>query len=443
MPSLLDKATAFLREAIRASSGLMLLATFVSVFSSILLLISALQLHQAVQSASPDLHASVGQVRLDVIFLNDRDRIAQENARLLGGLRAKHDGNITSMQQARVAMYRAARRTETTTEVLAEFYPEFEAIKPASDWLEKPMDALFEYTTAIGQTAVKSGIKRQEVSDLLHKIAAATAMPLKQYGEAWAVYEEVKGRDDLVSERIKELEKGLTPLSGALADDSYRNVVEDFRAYEHIFGNSVYQIVLIPKSMLVLLLAISMGMLGSLIYVARSVVLEDAVVGGHEIFFRIGLGAAVALALFFFSSAGVLAMSQDASDKSQIDMSPYLISFLGIMGGYLSDHVTTWMQEVGKKAFKLESSEPDRWAIRLDDRIREQGLTSEDIAEIIDGDASEIEAWAHGDRPVPPLSQKALALCLRLNVSQLFTDLAPHTARITPPPSAESPAQTA
>jgi hypothetical protein len=195
--------------------------------------------------------------------------------------------------------------------------------------------------------------------------------------------------------------------------------------------------------MLVLLLAISMGMLGSLIYVARSVVLEDAVVGGHEIFFRIGLGAAVALALFFFSSAGVLAMSQDASDKSQIDMSPYLISFLGIMGGYLSDHVTTWMQEVGKKAFKLESTEPDRWAIRLKDRISEQGLTCEDVAKIIDDDTAEIEAWAHGVRPVPPQAQQALALCLRLNASQLFTDLAPHTARIPTQTNAEPPLQTA
>ena len=84
-----------------------------------------------------------------------------------------------------------------------------------------------------------------------------------------------------------------------LGNESYRTVVEDFRTFEALVGKTLFGIVLIPNPVLCCCWPVFMGMLGSLIYLARQLVIEREDVRAHEMLYRIGLGAAVALALFF------------------------------------------------------------------------------------------------------------------------------------------------
>ena len=148
-----------------------------------------------------------------------------------------------------------------------------------------------------------------------------------------------------------------------------------------------------------------------------------------EMFYRIGLGAAVALALFFFASAGVLTLSQSSSGKAVTDMSPYLISFLGITAGFLSERTTAWMREVGEKTFKLENGpQRSRWAMGLAGELAKQTVTPGMIAAATGLQASDIEAYASLQKAAPDRDQSLIAAYLRLHPSALFTDIDPRAA---------------
>jgi hypothetical protein len=211
-----------------------------------------------------------------------------------------------------------------------------------------------------------------------------------------------------------------------LANESYRTVVEDFRTFEKLVGVRLFGVVLIPNPVLVLLLAVFMGMLGSLIQLCRRLVIEREAIQANEMFYRIGLGAAVALALFFFASAGVLTLSQSSTGKVDTNMSPYLISFLGITAGFLSERTTAWMREIGEKTFKLENG-PDRsrWATGLAGELAKQNLTAAAIGAATGIQTADVEAYAALKKSAPDKDQALIAAYLRLHPSMLFTDIEP------------------
>ncbi len=177
--------------------------------------------------------------------------------------------------------------------------------------------------------------------------------------------------------------------------------------------------------MLVLLISIFMGVLGSLIYITMDFRKNPDERSFWNIAFRIGLGAGVAFALFFFAAAGMLALAQTKSG-AQSDMSPYLIAFLGITGGYLSDRVTQWMREVGENAFKIKTDgPPDRWAIDLDSKLSAASLDNAALASATGVIVSDAEAWVAQTQPVPGDKQGLVAAFLRVHPSRVFTDIPP------------------
>jgi hypothetical protein len=176
-----------------------------------------------------------------------------------------------------------------------------------------------------------------------------------------------------------------------------------------------------------------MGILGSLIYISKDFLTKPNANTFWEIVFRIGLGAGVAFALFFFAAAGMLALSQSGgTGQPQANMSPYLISFLGITGGYLSDHVTDWMRQVGMNAFKVEKDgQPPRWAMGLDAALKAAGIDSAGLAAACGVSVSDADDWVSLAKPVPGGKQALVAAFLRVHPSRIFTDIAPAGADVT------------
>ncbi|HEY2069215.1 MAG TPA: hypothetical protein VGG48_06650 [Rhizomicrobium sp.] len=235
----------------------------------------------------------------------------------------------------------------------------------------------------------------------------------------------VKARIAALDALTKKLNDNVAPSGSALANDDYWNLVEDFESFKSLAGDSAYDVVLLPRMMLVLVLAIFMGILGSLIYISQDFLRNPDGRGLWDILFRIGLGAGVAFALFFFAAAGMLALSQNGSG-TQTDMSPYLISFLGITGGYLSDRVTQWMREVGENAFRIRADgPPDRWAVGLSEGLKASGQDITALASSIGVPAEDAQAWAALSKPVPGDKQGLIAAFLREHPSKVFTDIAP------------------
>ena len=227
----------------------------------------------------------------------------------------------------------------------------------------------------------------------------------------------------------KGLEDQAAPKDSALHNPAYWNLCEDFLSFKTLVGENAYSIVLLPKMMLVLTLSIFMGILGSLIYISQDFLRDPDGRGFWDILFRIGLGAGVAFALFFFAAAGMLAMTQSASGTSQQNMSPYLISFLGITGGYLSDRVTQWMREVGENTFKVNpGGPPPRWAPGLEGALKAAGQSDAALAIAVGEEPSDVDCWIKLAKPVPGDKQALVAAFLRIHPSKLFTDIPPAKA---------------
>ncbi|MBV9991500.1 MAG: hypothetical protein JOZ72_09420 [Alphaproteobacteria bacterium] len=228
-----------------------------------------------------------------------------------------------------------------------------------------------------------------------------------------------------LQKQAKQLDDDSQAPGTPLANGSYWSLTEDFLSFKTLVGDFAYNIVALPRMMLVLMIAIFMGILGSLIYITMDFYNNPEARGFWDIMFRIGLGAGVAFALFFFAAAGTLALAQTKSG-GQSDMSPYLIAFLGITGGYLSDRVTQWMREVGENTFKIKGDgPPNRWAIDLGGKLAAAGLDNATLANATGATVGDAESWVAQTKPVPGDKQGLVAAFLRIHPSQIFTDIPP------------------
>lgn len=425
-------------KATKGSSytGPLLALLFVLVFGSVLLLISALQLQRSVQTIKdPDVHATVGSVRLDILTLNNREVLAGKRAEQYDQIhkdRAKYSAEMGAAIAQMMSLHRALERAVYAR---AAKYPNLTAADtqiPSSNGGAQGLIPVEQRLTAYEEAARTQGVKanepRAEVGKFLTEVNADTDKIVADYAVAQKEWMAAYAADQQAASREKDLANPLPEPAGNLKKESYRSVVEDFRAYEDLLGR-FSKLVMIPNAMLVLLLSIFMGMLGSLIYLARKLVLDREDTDFGEIASRVGLGAAVALALFFFASAGMLAMSQTAAGPDSNDMSPYLIAFLGITAGYLSDRVTAWMREVGERTFKLEGgSMASRWAVGLGAELAAQKLTAAQLAAGTDASDADVDDWVALKKPVPAEEQRLIATYLRVDASKLFTDVKPRAA---------------
>ncbi|HXC57140.1 MAG TPA: hypothetical protein VNU97_17700 [Rhizomicrobium sp.] len=263
---------------------------------------------------------------------------------------------------------------------------------------------------------------RNQVYKSLQAYTAAHA----QYDSSTSSAQSLKAQLGALSQQKSQLDDNVAPKGSPLANDEYWNLCEDFYSFKTLVGDWAYKIVLLPKMMLILTLSIFMGVLGSLIYLSQEFVRDPDCRNIWDILFRISLGAGVAFALFFFAAAGMLAMSQSSSGAAQSDMSPYLISFLGITGGYLSDRVTQWMREVGENAFKVDAGgPPPRWAVGLDAALKAAGLDAAALASASAAPQADVASWIALQKPVPGDKQGLIAAFMRMHPSHLFTDIAP------------------
>jgi hypothetical protein len=304
----------------------------------------------------------------------------------------------------------------------------FAATPPASLGFGKAIDEYFEGYYAELDNAPTSDAARKS----LNAFKTEVYKRLQKYFAARAVYESDSSTARALAAQItalaaqsSELDKAAQQPGTALANDAYWSLAENFRTFKILVGSLGYDAIALPRMMLVLALSIFMGILGSLIYISQDFLKNPGGRGFWDIVFRIGLGAGVAFALFFFAAAGMLALSQTKSGV-QSDMSPYLIAFLGITGGYLSDRVTQWMREVGENTFKIKTDgPPDRWGVGLAEGLQKAGLDTAALASAAGVTATEAEAWVALTKAVPGDKQNLVAAFLREHPSRVFTDIAP------------------
>lgn len=188
-----------------------------------------------------------------------------------------------------------------------------------------------------------------------------------------------------------------------------------------------------PPQILVLQLTIVMGMLGSVITMTWSFINKDSGFTFRRFLILPFVGAMSAFIIFVFVKAGQLTLTAGGASEP---LNPFVLSFVGIISGLLSERAYARMSEVGSNFFRVAEDEP-RYGIDLRTALEQGGVGETELAGYLKLTDEEATRLLDGKSPATSLQQQLVAACLRRAVRELFTDLPPDGAK--PPSEARSP----
>lgn len=290
---------------------------------------------------------------------------------------------------------------------------------------------------AIDHLAIKSGLVREQKDIVFNLADRRTKLELG------------KQRLAEVVERIFTLEGNLVAFRKS-ADDLLENSslgskAGDFlNALTYLNGKEDWPFIPafseMPTDMLTIILVMSMGALGGTISLTRSYLTQkktsdDDKIGGAYYAFRPFLGAITALSVFILAKAGVLIISTPAQGAEGATLSPYFISFIGIISGMLADSALDTIQRAGNNWFKNSQATPDRWVYGLGDAligdktvdkaVQDKTLSEniELLSETLNVSNKTIKKWIDEKEQVPADRQAIIAAFVRKPPRELFSGI--------------------
>ena len=183
-----------------------------------------------------------------------------------------------------------------------------------------------------------------------------------------------------------------------------------------------------PAQLLTLILTLSMGSLGSVIFLTRELFREGEKHSINWYIFRPFLGMVTAIAIFVLAKSGQLVISDggnaDTSKMSET-LNPFFVSFLAIISGVLSEQAYEKIHNTGKSFFQTGIGENARWAVHLRKIMETQHKTPAEAAKYLSQSIEVIQDWMDEQAPVPENSQKIIAAWLDRPGREIFSDQSP------------------
>jgi hypothetical protein len=140
---------------------------------------------------------------------------------------------------------------------------------------------------------------------------------------------------------------------------------------------------------------------------------------------RLLSGAMAALVIFIVAKAGVPIITDPSRLGGQAPINPYFVSFLAIISGLLSENAMASVQTQGARFFG-SGAQPDRWVRDdLSSELQLQGLSLGQLAEYLCVSESAAASMLKGEDRVSAGQQQTIALFLRRNPREIFTDIPP------------------
>ncbi len=194
-----------------------------------------------------------------------------------------------------------------------------------------------------------------------------------------------------------------------------------FGQYE-FFNNWKYRTFLhVPGEVLVLLLTLFMGLLGSVVTMTWLFIRQDSGLTLRRFIILPFIGSMSAFIILIFLSAGQLTLTAGDAN-AQLD--PFVLSFVGIISGLLSERAYTRIAEVGSNFFKVDDGQP-RWALNLKDAMAATGVTAAELAVHLGATEEEAGRIVSESTTATLPQQRLIAATLRRPVRELFTDVPP------------------
>jgi len=213
---------------------------------------------------------------------------------------------------------------------------------------------------------------------------------------------------------------------GDQIDDISRNQILDFVSEIDVLDNQLgvlRVLTRVPNEMLLLLLMVAMGLLGSSIYLMRSLFVGEDELTLRIVLFRQFLGALTALMMFVVVKAGVLVASDPRYATQAGALNPFLLTFLGIIAGLMSEQVVERISQYGRDWLRDSRLGSTRFARGIQAEIEAQKKSVDDLAKFFEGKKELVAAWLSENEPIPPAAQSIIAAWLNKPERDLFSDL--------------------
>jgi hypothetical protein len=262
----------------------------------------------------------------------------------------------------------------------------------------------------------------------------------RDYGAAERANESATAQLQAVDEQLKDLSERIDNDTKSLnsvfdlikpgIDAASREKIEN-SLYELFFNRQLLTslsaafITLDPDN-LTLLLVIMMGVLGSALQMTHAFVVRNQAITISGYLLRISLGAITALVMFIVAKAGIPVVTDAARLGGEAPINPHFVAFLAIVSGLLSESALANVQQQGEKLLGQGSAGPDRWARRdLTPELTAQGLSIAALAGHLGATETAVAAMLKGEEKIDPAAQKLIAIYLRADMRDLFTDIPP------------------
>ncbi|MFK7835145.1 MAG: hypothetical protein AB8B60_02890 [Sulfitobacter sp.] len=118
------------------------------------------------------------------------------------------------------------------------------------------------------------------------------------------------------------------------------------------------RLVSFPTIFLTLIVTIAAGGLGTVVAFSRRYYHEHSPgLTMSRLFVNVGEGIAAAIAIFLFSGAGMLALTQGGGGPGNVELSPYTVAFVAFLSGFMAEDAFASIQAAGKRIFSGGSSD--------------------------------------------------------------------------------------
>jgi hypothetical protein len=422
----------------RLASTVLILFTVVVAATCIGLLSSTLTQSRIVSNLTAD-GTSVGIRKLNYLGLkwaDIRNNIDSKSDKRRG-TEAQNNALASAAAVARVTVGVKKKDTEA---LLVEFYyrmstSESDADKALAEHIhQKGYDTQVAYISA-AKTRLDN--ERPELASLLKRIddtynefrdadrAASIADVKKQVNQ-----EEIAFLDQTITQEKSALKEFFDLIKLNMDDDGRARVENAFYELNVNNYNSgplsylTYRTLTTRSEILTLWLVIFMGILGSALQITHAYFMKNQVqsIGGY--FQRLVVGAMTALVIFIVAKAGVPILADPSRLGGDSPINPYFVSFLAIVSGLLSENAIANIQEQGTKVFGSGTAGPNRWARNdLFPDLQTQNLSIGKLAEHLHKPEEVVKAMLEGKEAITPIQQDIIAIYLRREARDLFTDV--------------------
>jgi hypothetical protein len=176
----------------------------------------------------------------------------------------------------------------------------------------------------------------------------------------------------------------------------------------------------LPREILVLMLTMSMGLLGSLVTMTWSFMRRDTGLTVQRFAVLPIVGMTTALVVLVFINAGQMTLT--AGDSGALN--PFALSFIGIISGLLSERAYARLSDVGNNFFATADVQL-RWANHLKEAMAAGSVTTQEMARHLSLPKEDAERIIAEAVPATFEQQRLIAAYMRRPLRDLFTDAPP------------------